>query len=184
LQLVREFAERCRVSPEEVSQLFELGAAPGRSRSAQPAVARKPVAPVADQLLRLLVANPACLRKVTAEQRTLLDAPEFAPVLELIDALAGSDAPTSAMLEEATRDSRFAGLYRDLAGQALAVPGDDETAAADLAGLFNKLELDHVQSEYQRLTANGVRDEHFQEVSRRLAELKKGPVTGGARPRA
>ena len=184
LQLVREFAERCRVSPEEVSQLFDLGAASARNRPAQPAVPRKPVAPVADQLLRLLVANPACIRKVTAEQSTLLDAPEFAPVLELIHALAGSDAPTSAMLEEATRDSRYAALYRDLAGQTLAVPGDDETAAADLAGLFNKLELDHVQSEYQRLTASGVRDEHFQEISRRLAELKKGAVNAEARPRA
>ncbi|HKU71435.1 MAG TPA: DNA primase, partial [Burkholderiales bacterium] len=183
LQLVREFAERCRVSPEEVSQLFELGAASARTRPAQPPVPRKPVAPVADQLLRLLVANPACIRKVTAEQRTLLDAPEFAPVLELIHALAGSDAPTPAMLEEATRDSRHAALYRDLAGQTLAVPGDDETAAADLAGLFNKLELDHVQSEYQRLTASGVRDEHFQEISRRLAELKKGSGASEARPR-
>jgi DNA primase len=184
LQLVREFAERCRVSPEEVSQLFDLGAASARTRPAQPAVPRRPVAPVADQLLRLLVANPACIRKVTAEQRTLLDAPEFAPVLELIHALAGSDAPTPAMLEEATRESRFAGLYRDLAGQTLTVPGDDETAAADLAGLFNKLELEHVQSEYQRLTASGVRDEHFQEISRRLAELKKGSVAAEVRPRA
>src|SRR5689334_2803377 len=184
LQLVREFAERCRVSPEEVSQLFELGTTPARSRPPQATVPRKPVASVADQLLRLLVANPACVRKVTAEQRTLLDAPEFAPVLELIHALAGSDAPTPAMLEEATRESRYAGLYRDLAGQTLAVPGDDETAAADLAGLFNKLELDHVQSEYQRLTASGVRDEHFQEISRRLAELKKGPAAAESRPRA
>src|SRR5690348_6622201 len=66
LQLVREFAERCRVSPEEVSQLFELGTTPARSRPPQATVPRKPVASVADQLLRLLVANPACVRKVTA----------------------------------------------------------------------------------------------------------------------
>jgi DNA primase len=184
LQLVRELAERCRVVPEEVSQLFELGSAvAATARPAQAPVPRKPMAPLADQLLRLLVSNPACVKKVTAEQRTLLDAPEFAPVVDLIHALAGSDAPTPAMLEEATRESRYAGLYRDLAGQALAVPGDDETAVMDLAGLLTKLELDRVQSEYQRLTASGVRDERYQELSRRLAELK-GAAGSGARPRA
>jgi DNA primase len=184
LQLVRELAERCRVSPDEVSQLFELGSATGtKSRSIPATTPRKPVTTQADQLLRLLVSNPACVKKVTAERRALLDAPEFAPVLELIDALAASDAPTPAMLEEATRDSRYSGLYRDLAGQALTMPTDDATAGADLAGVFNKLELDLVQSEYQRLTASGVRDERYQELSRRLAELK-GASAGNTRPRA
>jgi DNA primase len=182
LQLVRELAERCRVSPEEVSQLFELGPAPARPRSQEAQVPRKPVTPLAEQLLRVLVSNPGCVAKLTAEQRELLDAPEFAPVAELLDALRDSGAVTSAMLVEATRDSRFAALYQDIAGQTLTVTGDDETARADLAGVFIKLELDRVLSEYKRLTASGIRDERYQELSRRLAELK-GASGGEARPR-
>jgi len=182
LQLVRELAERCRVSPEEVSQLFDLGSAPTRSRSPEAQVPRKPVTPLAEQLLRVLVSNPGCVAKLTAEQRALLDAPEFAPVAELVDALMGSGATTSAMLVEATRDSRFAALYQDIAGQTLTVAGDDETARADLAGVFTKLELDRVLNEYKRLTASGIRDERYQELSRRLAELK-GATGGEVRPR-
>jgi len=86
------------------------------------------------------------------------------------------------MLIEATRESRFAALYQDIAGQTLTVTGDDETARADLAGVFIKLELDRVLNEYKRLTASGIRDERYQELSRRLAELK-GASSGEARPR-
>jgi DNA primase len=183
LQLVREFAERCRVSPEEAAQLFELGAAPARARPAQAPVPRKPVTPLAEQLLRVLVSNPECAEKLTAEQRALLDAPEFAPVAELVDAVKSSGATNSAMLIEATRDSRHAALYQDVVGQTLTVAGDGETARADLAGVFNKLELDRVLSEYKRLIASGIRDERYQALSRRLAELK-GASGGEVRPRA
>ncbi len=182
LQLVRELAERCRVSPEEVSQLLELGSAPARSRPPEAQVSRKPVTPLAEQLLRVLVSNPSCAEKLTAEQRALLDEPEFAPVAELVDVLKGSGAATSAMLVEATRNSRYAALYQDVAGQTLTVTGDDETARADLAGVLNKLEHDRVKSEFEKLNASGVRNERFQELSRRLAELK-GASSGEARPR-
>jgi DNA primase len=183
LQLVRELAERCRVSPEEVSQLFELGAAPARSRPPEAQVPRKPVTPLAEQLLRVLVSNPGCAGKVTTEQRALLDGPEFGPVAELVDVLKGRGVVTSAMLVEATRDSRYADLYQSVAGQTLTVTGDDETARADLEGVFNKLEHDQVKIEFEKLNASGVRNERFQELSRRLAELK-GASGGEARTRA
>jgi DNA primase len=183
LQLVRELAERCRVSPEEVSQLLELAPAPVRSRAPAPGYPRTPPTPLAEQLLRVLVSNPGCVNKITGEQRALLDAPEFAAVAELVDALGRSGATTSATLIEATRDSRYAALFQDVAGQTLTVAGDDESARADLAGVFNKLELDRVLAEYKRLTASGIRDERYQELSRRLAELK-GASGGEARPRA
>ena len=182
LQLVRELAEKCRLSPDEVSQLCELSSAPAKTRPAEAPVPRKPVTPLAEQLLRVLVSNPGCAGKLTAEQRALLEAPEFAPVAELVDVLRGGGVATSAMLVEATRDSRFAALYQDVAGQTLTVTGDDDTARADLAGVFIKLELDRVLSEYKRLTASGIRDERYQELSRRLAELK-GASGGEARPR-
>src|SRR5262249_47622776 len=63
LQWVRETAERCRVSPDEVAQLFELGSGqPVKPRAVPASVPRKPVKPIADQLLRLLVSNPACVK--------------------------------------------------------------------------------------------------------------------------
>ena len=183
LQLVRELAEKCRLSPDEVSQLCELAPAPARSRAPAPGYPRTPPTPLAEQLLRVLVSNPGCADKLTGEQRELLDAPEFAPVAELVDAVRRSGATTSAMLVEATRDSRYADLYQNVAGQTLTVAGDDASARADLAGVFNKLELDRVLAEYKRLTASGIRDERYQELSRRLAELK-GASGGAAQPRA
>ena len=186
LQLVRELAERCRVSPEEVSQLFELGSAPA-ARVRQPAaqVPRKPVTPLAAQLLRLLVSNPGCAGKVTVEQRALLDGPEYVPVVELIDILTASGATTPAMLFEAARESRHAALYQEVATETLAVIEDEETVQADLKGVFSKLELGRVESELRRLNASNapseVERQRIRDLSRRQAELKGAPAS---RPRA
>jgi len=181
LQLVRELAEKCRLSTEEVTQLCELGSTPARPHAAPARYPRAPVTPLAERLLRLLVSNPGCAGTLSAGQRALLDSPELAPVAELIDALKGSGITSPAMLFEATRESRYAALYQDVAGQALAISGDDDATQADLAGVFIKLELERVQSEYQRLTASGVRNERYRELSRRLAELKGAAA---ARPEA
>ncbi|MND06871.1 hypothetical protein D3C83_285130 [compost metagenome] len=62
--------------------------------------------------------------------------------------------------------------------------GDEETMREDLKGLFDKLELDQVQREYRKLTASGVRDERFQQLSRRLAELKGAVATSETRAQA
>jgi len=185
-QLLRDLAERSRLSPAEVAQLCELGAAPaqGRARPAEAPAPRKPLTSITRQLVRLLVATPSCLDRVTPERRALLDGPEFAPVVELVDTLTGGGATTSAMLLEATRESRYAELYREVAGEALAVAGDEDTAREDLKGLFDKLELERVQHEYRQLTASGVRDERYQQLSRRLAELKGAAAAGETRARA
>src|SRR5688572_7015774 len=66
LQLVRELAEKCRLTPEEVTQICELGAAPPASRPQAPArVARKPVTSLARQMLRALVSSPSCAAGLT-----------------------------------------------------------------------------------------------------------------------
>src|SRR5882672_6115629 len=113
MQIVRELAEKSRLSPEEVSQLCELpSSAPARPRHAEaPRAPRKPVTPLAAKLLRLLVSNPSCAGQVTGEQRALLDSPEYAPVAELMDMLKESGAATSAMVFETTRESQYASLY-------------------------------------------------------------------------
>ena len=183
LQLVRELAEKCRSTPEEVAQLCELaGVLPGRPQgnAARPAPAgapRRPHAPLAQQLLRLLVSHPACLDRIGAEQRALLDAPEFASVAELVDLLKGSGIATAAGLIEATRESEHAELYVGAAASGLNDVADDEMAARELADALLKLERQRMESEFRRLSGSGQRTDverqRFQEVSKRLDELKR-----------
>ena len=183
LQLVRELAEKCRSTPEEVAQLCELaGVLPGRPQgnAARPAPAgapRRPHAPLAQQLLRLLVSHPACLDRIGAEQRALLDAPEFASVAELVDLLKGSGIATAAGLIEATRESEHAELYVGAAASGLNDVADDEMGARELADALLKLERQRMESEFRRLSGSGQRTDverqRFQEVSKRLDELKR-----------
>ncbi|OGA21546.1 MAG: DNA primase [Betaproteobacteria bacterium RIFCSPLOWO2_02_FULL_67_26] len=183
MQLVRELAEKCRLSPEEVAQLCELGApAAARPQAAPAQVARKPVTPLARQMLRALVSNPACAGNLPAGQRVLLSSPELAPVAALVDAVMETGADTPGKLFEATRDTQYANLYQEVAADVMA-PTDDASAKADLDGAFNQLELQCVKSEFKQLSDGGQRTEverqRFQEVKQRMAELQK--VTTGSR---
>jgi len=182
MQLVRELAEKCRLSPEEVSQLCELGSAGAARPQAAPArVLRKPVTPLASQMLRVLVSSPGCAGKLSGGQRALLNTPELAPVAALIDAVKDSGADTPAKLFEATRDTQYGDLYLEVAADTM-TPTDDVSAQADMDGAFNQLELLQIRGEHERLTAGGLRNEadrvRFQELSRRLAELKGSAGTG------
>jgi DNA primase len=187
MQIVRELAEKCRLSPEEVSQLCELGPAGiARPRAAPARVLRNPVTPLAEQLLRLLVLSPGLALTLSDEHRALLDAPEMSPVIELIATVRASGATSSAMLFEATRESRYAGFYQEVAARSLTDVPDDETARTILADVLLKLESQRVESEYQRLNAKEVRNEterlRLQELYHRMAELK-GSTSTGNQPR-
>jgi len=187
MQLVRELAEKCRLSPEEVSQLCELGlTGAARPRAAPARVLRNPVTPLAEQLLRLLVLNPGLALTLSNEHRSLLDAPDMSPVIELIATIRESGATSSAMLFEATRESQYAGYYQDVAARSLTDVPDDETARTVLADVLLKLESQRVESEYRRLNAKEVRNEaerqRLQELYRRMAELK-GSASAAAQPR-
>jgi DNA primase len=175
LQLVRELAEKTRLSVEEITQLCELAAAPARRRAAPAGYPRTAPTPLARQLLRVLVSNPGLADRLSAEQRVFLDAPELSSVLELLDALKDSGAATPAMVFEATRESQYAALYQEVAGEALSVTDDEESARADFAGALNQIELARIRREHERLTASGLRDEdkpRLRELNRRMAELK------------
>ena len=187
LQLVRELAEKTRLSAEEVMQLCELASAPARSRGAPAAYPRTAPTPLARQLLRVLVTNPGLADGLSATQRALLDAAELASVLELVDALKDSGVATSAMVFEATRESQYAALYQEVAGEALSVTDDEESARADFAGALNQIEMARIRSEHERLSANGPRDEaerqRIRELQRRMVELK-GSGASPLRPSA
>jgi DNA primase len=186
LQLLRELAEKTRLSVEEVTQLCDLASAPARLRGATVAYPRTAPTPLARQLLRVLVANPRLADSLSATQRALLDAAELASVLELLDALKDSGVATSAMVFEATRESQYAALYQEVAGEALSVTDDEESARADFAGALNQIEMARIRSEHERLTASGLREEdkpRIRELNQRMAELKRSgasPLRPGA----
>ncbi|MGH8700762.1 MAG: DNA primase [Burkholderiales bacterium] len=183
LQLVRELAEKCRLTVDELMQLCELASPSAPSRGAPARYMRRPPTSLARQLLRLLVSNPGFSEQLSPERRAMLDAPELASVAELVDAVKESGATTPAMLFEATRESQYAALYQEAAGETLIVASDEGSALADFTGVFNQLELLQVRSEFERLSAGGERSEierkRFQEVARRLDELKR--ATTGSR---
>jgi DNA primase len=188
LQLVRELAEKSRLSPDEVAQLCELGSATGaRAQTAAPArVARKPITSLAEQILRLLVSSPELVHTLSAEQQALLDTPEMAPVIELIETVRESGASSTPMLFEATRDSQHGELYQEIAAHTLTEAADETTAREILRDVLRKLESQRVESELRQLYSSNAPNEterrRIQELSKRQAELKGAPA--GARPGA
>jgi DNA primase len=186
VQLLRELGEKCRLSAEEVARLLDLAPTGAPSRAPEPRYPRVAPAPIARTLLRILVANPTLAVGLTPEQRELLDAAELAPVAELIGLVRESDISTPAMVIEATRDSAHTTLFQQVAGETMAGADDPETAQAEWRGAFTQLELVRVQGEYQRLTAAGTRSpaerDRFQQLSRRLAELKGAAGTAAPPP--
>jgi DNA primase len=177
LQITRELAELCRVTPAEAAELCELGGQAGQPVRAAPArVPARPVVPLVEQLLALFIACPQLAPSVSSAQLALLDSPEMAPVAVLVDALQESGAATTAALLEATRESDHGDLFREVSARVMTDTIDDETARAMLVDALNQLERPRVESEYQRLLALGPRDEgerqRFNEVFRRLRELK------------
>jgi DNA primase len=183
LQLARELAEKSRLAVDELMQLCELASPPAKSAAGPARPARMPPTSLARQLLRLLVANPGFSQHLSPERRALLDAPELASVAELVDAVRETGVTTPAALFEATRDSQYAALYQEAAGETLSVATDENSALADFNGAFNQLELLQIRGEFERLSAGGERSEvqrqRFQEVARRLDELKR--ATTGSR---
>jgi len=186
LQLLRELAEKSRLSPEEVAQLCELGsAAPAREQPVPAKVSRKPITPLAEQVLRLLVSSPELVHTLSVEQQGLLDAPEMAPVIELIQTVKESGVASTSMLFEATRDSQHGELYQEIAARGLTEAADESTAREILRDVLRKLESQRVESELKRLYSSNAPNEserrRIQELSKRQAELKG---VGGARPGA
>ena len=173
LQIVRELAGLARMAADEVERLCEL--TPMVTKSAGPPRApRITPAPLATRLLRLVMANPGLATAVSREQQAMLEKDnEFVPVAKLVALLKESGATSLGAAFEATRDSEYAELYAAVAGESLHGPvGEDGTVQSELDGLFRQLELQRVEREYTHLTMTGVRDERYEKLARRLAELK------------
>src|SRR6185295_6127327 len=143
----------------------ELGQTPGPSPSEKTRPVprarslRQPVTPFVEQLLQLIVSSPQLAQSVSPEHLTLLDAPEMAPVVELIVTLQKCAIVTPAMLVEVTRESQYNLLYQDVSARMLTETVDDETARAMLSDALLQLERPRIEAEYQRLLASDHRNE-------------------------
>ena len=182
LQIVKALAEVSRLAPDEVERLCELRALAKRAAPAQPHLNRAPKMTSDKQLLRLLLDQPQFAEKISDEKRLLLDSnPEYQPAAELVRVLKNGGLTSAAAILEATRLSKHFQLYEEAVADTLMGMDDEQTADAVLGGIFAQLELRQVQSEYERLQAKGARDEterqRFQQVSRRLNELKGGAIS-------
>ena len=177
LQIVREVADMVRMAAEEVERLCDLMPL---ARKVQPAkgYSQRPLPqPLRRTLLRILLGNPHLAEAISQDQRAMLDSDtELAPVAALVDLLRASGLISPAALFEAVRNSMYAKAYDEAGGQILAEAGNDDDVLADLKGAFLQLELKRVEEEYRQLSSKGISDENerlrFQEVSRRLGELK------------
>jgi DNA primase len=177
MQIVREVAEMARMAPDEVERLCELIPLVRKAQPSQ-ALARRPLPqPLPRQLLRILLGNPHLARALSEDQRAILRSDsELSAVAALVELASGGAPMSPAVLFEAARNSPHAKEYEDVGGELLGEAGGDDEALADLNGLFLQLEVRRVEGEYLRLSTQGAKDEaerlRFQEISRRLAELK------------
>jgi hypothetical protein len=89
-------------------------------------------------------------------------------------------------LFEAARDSQYAELYAEIAGEGLTGTSDFEEARADLEGVMLKLELSSIEAQYRQLLSQTAMSEaerrHLQTLSQRLAELKGAARVGMVPP--
>ena len=98
LAIVKQIAELASMTPLEVERLCDLKAQASYVRSAPARVARAPVTPLDEQMLRLLVREPAlALLAETEEQRHVLAGLHAggSPVLAMIDAVCAAPQPVS-----------------------------------------------------------------------------------------
>ena len=186
LQIVREVADMVRMAAEEVERLCDLIPLAQKVRPSQASSRRPFPQSLPRALLRILLGNPDLAAAISGEQRRMLDSDaDLAPIAALVDLLRASGPLSPAALVEAVRTSMYAKVYEEVGGQVLAEAVNDEDVLADLKGAFLQLEIKRVEEEYRRLSSKGISDENerlrFQEVSRRLGELK-GSASVPVRP--
>ena len=177
MQIVREVADTVRLAPEEVERLCDLIPLVRKAQPTEGASRRPLPQSLPRKLLRILLGNPHLAEAFSEDQRALLRSDsELAAVAALVELVRNSAPISPAALFEAARNSPYAKEYEEVGGEILDEAGGDDAAVADLNGVFLQLEVKRVEGEYLRLSTQGARNEgerlRFQEISRRLAELK------------
>jgi len=176
LQLVRELAEAARNAPEELEALFGLNPwrrLPARSGRGRPVPTE--IADLKQHILERLLAFPdlavefsEAIAAECADSRAELDL----RIGEIWRCAASASGLTSGALQELLGDSDYAADYQAAAARELQAGADAQTARAELAGAFAKLELRRVNAELEALAAGPRPDADALAKIRTLAELR------------
>jgi DNA primase len=177
VQILRELAEKSRLTPEEVAALCGLPSVERKRAAPAPKAGARSSAPLWRKLLRLLVDAPHVVETLTAEQRRLLAGnADFGPAMTLVEEIEANGITSTAALFEATRESPYAELYHNVATESMESPTHPEEVRSELEGVFEHLEVWSVKTEYERLLSKPEKSEaerlRFQQLSRRLSELR------------
>ncbi|HWI15753.1 MAG TPA: DNA primase [Burkholderiales bacterium] len=187
VQLVKEVAQAARLTTPEVEELCGIPPTVAKKTAPARAAPARPLPPgIGQRLMRILVQHPS-LAALSADRRALLDSDEgLLPVATLVDHIAAHGISSTAALFESTKESPYSAKYEAAAAEGLADALSEDIAKAELNLQLLVLERQRVEAEYERLLS-GPLDEadrsRFQEVGKRLAELKGVPTVGVDSPR-
>jgi DNA primase len=175
LMLRKRLAELSGVTLAELDEQYQIRPQPA---NAPKKLSRTAPMPLDRRLLRIFVDRPVLAANLSAEHEELLTYdPKFEAVAALVQTIKRSKTTSTAAVLEVVRDSQYARLYEDVAGETLLSIDDKEDGArADLVRVFAQLELNWLQRECSELSSREAPSENerlrFQKLSRRLAELK------------
>jgi len=188
VQILRELADKSRLTPEEVAGLCGLPAVERKRPVPGPKTSVRSSPPLWRKLLRLLVDAPHVVETLTAHHRQLLAGnTDFAPAVALAGEVEAKGITSTAALFEATRESPYAELYKEVATENMESPTHPEEVRTELEGVFAHLEEWSVEEEYEQLVSkpekNAAERLRFQQLSRRLSELRGAGGVGLRSPR-
>lgn len=176
MQLVRELAEAARNAPEELDALFGLN--PWRrlpTRSARGRSASAEIADLKQHILERLLAFPDLavdFSEAIAAECAVSRADLDLRIAEVWRCAGSTSGLTSGTLQELLADSDYAADYQAAAARELRAGADAQTARAELAGAFAKLELRRVNAELEALAAGSRPDAEVLARIRALSELR------------
>lgn len=201
-QILNEFAQLVRLTPQELDGIIERQPVPGVAatvyRSSQTEVAlsgsrgqesgstatrttfnrRRTVAPLAKRLLSLLLAHPNLAESLGEQQLDVLESdPNLSLVREFIVLVQGTGARhLGALLEAADAQTDLAQVLTDLSADIMGQTDlpDPQSEWEDALG---RIELDNLKRGQAALVAQGLSDpkaiEQYQELARRIHGLTR-----------
>lgn len=198
-QILNEFAQKVRLTPQELDGIVEqlptgVGSlAPvqraseafaGTTASGQESTSRgrvnferrRTVAPLAKRLLSLLLAHPALVESLGEQQLDVLENDSsLALVREFIVLVQSTGARhLGALLEAADAETDLAEVLTGLSADVMSQT-DLPDPQAEWEDALNRIELDSLKRAQASLIADGLRDaqaiENYQELSRRISGL-------------
>lgn len=195
LQLVRELAQRARLTVDEIEPLLalpdrpqpepgnqsEVGMvsdvpfAPGMPRAARPplryagtAARSRQVVPLAQRLIRLLLQEPAAIGRFASESRPLLERlPELEPVASLLGLIEQSQAVHAGGVMAAAEGHEHEALYQRVLADDLTAEAPSEPLQA-WKDAMKRVELRVIEAELSELAQRALSDPAAREPYARL----------------